>query len=346
MIRKELLDKLELVGTALAIDDLVPIFKCFAFDGKAVTACNHTLTITAPCETKDQFCLHGPTLLGLLQASLAEEVTFTTEGDDVVVETGKSVFQLPWFPLTDFPWQAPEGKYNTKIGVDADFIQGLENCLWSSSKDNTQPALMGVHFKPHPKLALCMYSCDGDAVTRRCVNGTATGKFDHLLPNAFCEALAKLTKGLEEIKGTLMTQPEWALASIGNLKIYGRLLEITNPLDHEDLIKKTLKMDPRYVPMPKGLAHALSRARVVADRESAKTVLKVAGAKLSLHTNASMGVIDDVLPYGDKSFAVKADVSAALVQRCTSLASEIAIMDNCCAFRDGDKLFVLVSNMG
>jgi DNA polymerase III sliding clamp (beta) subunit (PCNA family) len=347
MNRQDLLGTLELASLALAEDDLIPIFKCFAFSGKTVTACNHTLTIVAPCHTEEAFCLHGPTLMGLLRASHAEDVTFELTVDDVIVKAGKSVFKLPWFPPEDFPWQAPEGKYDTKINVDADFIKGLENCLWSSSKDNTQTPLMGVHIKPARKLGLAMYSCDGDAVTRHLISGNATGSFDHLLPNAFCEVAVKLKKAFEIANSVLVTQKDWALLTLGTFKLYGRLIEISNPLDHEDLIKKSLKVAPQWAVKPSGLDHALSRARVVADQESAKTVLNVSGGKLGLHTSASMGVIDDTLPYGDKSYVdTTAYVSAALVQRCASLCTGMAIMDNCLAFRDGEKLFILVSNMG
>jgi hypothetical protein len=120
---------------------------------------------------------------------------------------------------------------------------------------------------------------------------------------------------------------------------------IEKPLDHEDLIKRTLKAKPKYVKLPEGLGHALSRARVVADAESAKTVLTVAKDRLNLLTTASMGVIKDSLPFAGHS-DVQANVSAALIQRCIGLCDEMSIADNCCAFRSGKELFILVSNMG
>ena len=68
----------------------------------------------------------------------------------------------------------------------------------------------------------------------------------------------------------------WACVSLdSNYTVYGRLMVNDNPTDHEGLIKRSMKAKPKYVKIPESLHHALSRARVVADAESAKTVFTV-----------------------------------------------------------------------
>ena len=346
MLRKELVEKLELVSRALADNDIIPIFKCFAFTGNSVMAYNDALAIIAPCKTQEKFCVNGQVLLGLLSNSHTENVDFTIDGTDLVVKTGKSTFKLPWFPVEDFLFKAPTAKVTVRVPINQELVDGLAACLMTTSKDSSQAALMGV----------CMtevgfFSTDGDAITRY-LHQTAKNDIRYMLPNSFCETIVKLFEGLGSKRGVLGITGEWATCVLdggdGKLHadIYGRLLVVDNPIDYETWIKKTLKDKPRYVEIPKGLDRALSRARVVADPESAKTVLTIEGARMKLLTETSMGVIKDDLPYEDKSFATVANISAELTQRCLSLCTEMSVLPNCCCFRNGNRLFILTSNMG
>ena len=147
-------------------------------------------------------------------------------------------------------------------------------------------------------------------------------------------------------KGTINISKEWIKAGIDTgYTIYGRLIEITNPLDYEAEINNVLKHKPEFVPVPKGLDHALSRARVIADAESAKTSLSIVDGKLSLHTETHQGVVRDVLPYGKVSDTT-ADVSAEYVQRALGLSTEMSILEDWTVYRDEKSLFLVVSNLG
>jgi DNA polymerase III sliding clamp (beta) subunit (PCNA family) len=336
MIRQELVEKLESVSRALADNDIIPIFKCFCFDGQTVKAYNDALAIIAPCKTAEKFCVNGQILLGLLSNSHTENVEFSIGGQELTVKTGKSTFKLPWFPVADFLFKAPaETKF--VCNITEDFVAGLSACLMTSSKDNSQAALMGVCL-----VNSSLYSTDGDAITRYGKpNKDGAG---NMLPNSFCETLVKFGG-----TGMLSTNREWAKAKLDNgLLVYGRLIAVDNPIDYEMWVKKTIKDEPSYVEIPKGLDRALSRARVVADPESASTLLRIEGARMHLWTETSMGVVQDNLPYEDKILAVQANVSAELVQRCISLCNEMAVLPNCCCFYNGsgNKLFILTSNMG
>jgi hypothetical protein len=193
---------------------------------------------------------------------------------------------------------------------------------------------------------MAFYSCDGDALTRFTTKAKAVKGVSYLMPNIFCEAMVKIFKETEAEKGTLFCNQEWAYASLdGGYHIYGRLIEATDPVDYEELITKTVKGEVNFVPVPKGLDHALSRARVVADPESAKTVLDVMNG-LKLTTDTQMGLIKDFLPYGKHPDAVTANISAAMVQRAIGLCDEMAILDRCTVYRHGEELYMVVSNMG
>src|SRR5262245_15182222 len=108
MKRKELADKLTLVGTALAGNDLVAMFQNFCFDGKKVYAYNDALGIVAPCPTPKPFAVNGGVLLGLLTNSLAEDAELTVEPEAVIIKAGRSTFKLPYYPKSDFLFEPPE----------------------------------------------------------------------------------------------------------------------------------------------------------------------------------------------------------------------------------------------
>jgi len=339
MNREELVKKLGMVSQALAKDDLIPIFKCFAFTQENVMACNDTLAITSPCITEQAFCVHGETLKGLLENSHSETVEFSIKDDDLIVKAGKSVFKLPWFPVEDFLWFIPNAEPKAQFDLDADFITGLEACLLTTGTDTARAALMGVQFTNGT-----MYSTDGDALTRFVTS--AKVKHTFMLPNNFCNALIKVTKESEASGGSVVINDDWACVGLdSDYIVYGRLMVNDAPTDHEGLIKRTLKAEPRHVKIPDGLHRALSRARVVADAESAKTVFTVQLNRLELLTTAAMGVVKDTLPLSGHS-NVQANVSAERIQRCISLCDEMSVAENCCTFRSGNKLFILSGNLG
>jgi DNA polymerase III sliding clamp (beta) subunit (PCNA family) len=346
MKRSDLVKTLDLVSHALAGHDLVPMFKCFSFDSKYVTAYSDAIAIMAPCETNDTFALNGATLLGLLKNSHAEEVEFSIQDkQDVSIKTGKSRFRMPYFTKEEFLFEVPEGKWTSRMPLDEALLNGLSACLSTSSTDLAQPAWLGVHLRESTK-GIDLYGTDGDALTRFQTVGKRAPDAPCLMPNIFCEAVLRTCKETECKKGTLSLNDEWALAKLDTgYSIYGRLIKVDEPIDFEAEIKNTLKGKPEFTEVPKGLDHALSRARVIADPESAKTVLDLNGGKLRLTTETQMGQVNDTIPFA-AAYDVAAEVSAAMVQRAIGLCNEIAILEGCTVYRHGAALFMVVSNMG
>lgn len=338
-----------MVGRALAKDNLVPVFNCFCFDGDTVAAYDDHLgiiTIADPTNPDMTFAVNGATLLGLLRASQSAEVNFKLNDDhEVVVKAGKSNFKLPYQTKEDFLFKEPDSKWDAKLILGKDNPKGIQACLATSSKDTAHPALMGITFS-QKQPNICLYSCDGDAVSRyQLPMKSQQGTNDFMAPNAFWETMLKVLAEKEDATASILTfSKEWALASIGGYAIYGRLIDNPTPLDHEGLIKDTLKEEPFFVSIPEELDHALSRARVVGDPESKPTQLTVAGGKLSLLTDTHLGVVRDVLSFEHPD--VVALVSAELMQRSVAVTTEMAIMSNCCVFKQGEHLFTLLMNFG
>lgn len=342
MNRKELVAKLELIKPALAKTNLVPIYTCFTFDDGLIIAYNDQMAILAPIGrvAKQPFAVNGETLLGLLTNTEADNVAFAVEAENVVLTAGKGNYKLPYFEQKEFLFEAPPEDWATELEITDELIEGLTACLTTSSQDNTMPALMGVCFSLEQD---AMYSCDGDAITKFSLD--FDGKGQYTAPNEFCDALLKI-RGIEgNEKGTLGLNNDWAKAVFeSGYVLYGRVIE-KSPLDHENLIKKTLKDVGDFVEIPVGLNAALSRARVLADAESKKTALIIHKGKLTLETSTHMGQASDELTIqGHRN--VEAIVHASLIQRPIGLCDSIMVLDNCTAFKKGDRLLQVFSNVG
>ncbi len=348
MNRQELVNKLELVYPEVADTNLVPVFTCFMFRAKSIAAYNDSLGIIFKGGIgTDPFAVGGKVLLELLRNTRAEEVTFQVTEQDVVVKTGKSVVRLPYFKQDEFLFNEPKEVYNEALEITPDLLKGIEICLTTSSKDMSQPAIMGVCF--NFDLSIKLFSCDGDAITRVNVNpssGRTLSKAVHTVPNAFCEALLKIAKESETYLGDLELSQNWAKATLLNgITIYGRMIVNDKPLDHAELIKRGMVGKQAFVGVPLGLNEALTRARVLADPESGKTVMTVENGKLRLVTTTHMGDLKDELAIKGHD-DVEALVHASLVQRSLEVCDKISIQEGVTAYQLDDTVLIVVGNIG
>lgn len=338
--RAELVKKLDL--TSRALGDAAAVFKCFVFNGESVTCYNDTLAIVAPCEIGLTFAVNGPTLLGLLKNSQSEEVEFELEQFDVLIKAGKSTFKLPFLTKDSFLFEEPDETTEIELFLNNELKSGIQSCLETASNDLSQQALMGLVIPASAK-KVTFYSCDGDALTRYSTQLKNAVSSDKTIPGSFCDAVLKSMKDSDSASGILSICKDWVIAALDSeYIIYGRLLNTKSPVDHADLVKKTLKKDPVFVYPPKELKEALGRAAVISDQETVKTILSVKNGVLSFLTEASIGIVRDEIPLKNHS-DVQAHVSASAMLNL--LLPELAIMDNCCVFREGDNLFRLLSNM-
>jgi DNA polymerase III sliding clamp (beta) subunit (PCNA family) len=341
--REELVNKLGIVGKALAGNNMIPVFTNFVFTEDSVSAYDGTVAIVGPCKVTDSFAVHGTTLLGLLSNSLGEVAELKLKEGTLTVKVGRSTFKLPTMDKDQFLFEAPTGKWDERILINDEFAMGLQGCLSTVSKDQSMMALTAVRLTLDSTDPV-LYSCDGDAITKYWItDGSLSTGADYLLPGYFCEQLVRVMKDTKAEKGTLFITSEWAKAEFDSgYTVYGRMVEGNNPLNHEELLNETMKEVPEYVEIPAELDAALTRARILADKTSAPTKLEVKGNKLTLTTNTPSGDAVDTLNYVGSG--VTAHVNPGHIQRALGNCREICIMDNCVVFSK-DKLIQLISNM-
>lgn len=338
MNRKYLVDTLELIKPALAKNNTVPIFQSYCFEPGSVSAYNDTVGICGPVDHEDSFGVHGTTLLGMLSASSAEEVAIVRGDNELTLKAGKSVTKLPYDPEENFIFKEPGGKWDIQIPYTQTLHEALELCLKTVSNDETQLALHGVTIEGNH-----LYSCNGDTITKIKIKDGSKSRF--LMPTPFCEAVVKLWSSLEMTKGILKFNKEWVHAHFEDWSVYGRVLEIKEPIDFENLIKRTVKGKPAMVEIPDGFSEALSRARVLADPESQRTVFKIGKGKAELYTETPMGTVHDVFElrgHGD----VECSINASHVQRSLDNCDLCAFTGQATLLSKGDDIFILISNMG
>jgi len=336
MQRAELVKTLELIKPALATNNMVPIFQCFNFNGNSVSAYDDTIAIMGPTEETVEFAIHGNTLLGLLNNSRAEEVNigFT---DSCNITLGKTVSKFPFMDKTDFIFTPPEGKFPNKLNFTEGVANALKTCLETTSSDTTQAGLLGISI-----VGDFLYSCNGDSLTRFKLKQGIKGRV--LMSTPFCSAVLKLWSTLNMTSGMLYFNDEWVHAYFGDWSVYGRILEVQDPINFETLIKNNLKGQTPVQPIPDDMDEALSRARVLSDPESQKTVLTVSKGKLKMLTETHMGEIKDELSLKDHPDVI-ANVNASHLQRAIRHCDHFSILERCVLLEKTPDVLMLVSNM-
>lgn len=342
MNRKELLTVLNTCSAALARTDLIPIYKCFRFDGANVLAYNYSIGIEGVCPTDEKFAVDGKTLIGLLGESRSEDISIELHDDNsLTMKADRSTFKLPFHTPEEFSFEdLINEKWDLELTINADFLKGLDLCSVTASRDQAQGALLGIYVTADAVL----YSSDGDALTRYELGSEVHGEGTFMIPNDFCDALLSLSKGLEALGGTLYVNKNWAYAKLTDgYSLYGRMIELPDTLDFEDQIKKTMKDGTGFVAIPEGFSESLSRAKVVADQETAKTTITIEKGRMRLVTDTSFGIVRDSLScIGHENMV--ANVSASHIQRSLSYCRRFVAQQNYCAL-ESENILILIGNM-
>lgn len=352
MNRKELLEVLEVVKPALASDNLIPIYRNYCFDEGKVLAYKDNLGIVAPCNVTETFSVDGKLFFDMLKSSTVKELTIEMDREDLIIKAGKSRIKLPYKDKSEFIFEEPEQeKWKLMLDMNDDLYKAFELCLLTTSIDSSKEALNGITVKGDDGITL--YSSNTDSLTRYKLdlsdtNGTKQEKVTYTIPNEFCEAILRIGDKFKNPSGQLYINENWVFAELGNdYRIYGRIIDVVNHLDFEDMISRNMKGEHKFIPIPKGIIHALNRARVLADPENRPTEIKVIKGKATLYTETHLGVVKDIIRFDKEHLDVETLITAKNIQKPASLCDKMTILDNCSAFLSEDENhLVLVARYG
>lgn len=100
----------------------------------------------AEIQTQGKVLVQGKLLSDISKALTNKPVTFTLEGSRVQVTAGKSKFQLPTIPNSEYPNLPPLPQESGSIGSSL-FTEAVAQVAIAASRDDSLPKLTGVHIE-------------------------------------------------------------------------------------------------------------------------------------------------------------------------------------------------------
>lgn len=339
--RAELVAKLATVAPALSDGKIIKILDHFWFTGNELMTFNDTLAIAVPLKTDFVGALPS-TLSKYLGTINRDTVQLTRDDMKVKLTVPKSPMKITLAVMSaedfTFTWPAKPNKVNLAHDVDKDFRAALKTCLRSLGNDGQRPETRGVTVIADKKTAQ-LYTTDSATMSTAVVANmrSAAGYFRAILPGAFCKELAKSAKD-----GKLVITDSYCEFVADEYKLYGRLLETSEPLDFPLIIGRHVSGEQlaTAIAIPKNLHDALNRAKITAEDSTVgrpETMLDVTARGLKITAVATNATDDFIAFKGHPEVFTKCDVTRLLdalddFQKIYIGASAIALLSETAAY--------------
>lgn len=151
-----LLSKMQLIGSIIGTNTVIPICECFLFDIKkgkltlSATDLEISISVSIPVETKESIIMAIPAkiLIDTLKNLPEQPLTFTLddEKDECEIKTDNGRYHIAGQPGKDFP-KLPVAKDSVELRIPADtLLDIITKTLIAISSDELRPAMTGVFF--------------------------------------------------------------------------------------------------------------------------------------------------------------------------------------------------------
>ncbi len=354
MIRKDLLNALNLVGPALESYGLIPILTNFCFDGETVTAYDSIVGIQAVCDAPINGALPGKVLLDWLNTSLVKELDISTKDNKTTFKTKARKLTLPTLPEEDFLFEIPE--LDDPIGfniLDDKFIGAIKLCLpiLQQQKVTNILPLMGItlvldkdiiDIYSSSGLSLCHYHLTDQAVSKNT-------KESFILGPEFCKAFYQTYRKLEVTGCYIAMDAKSVVACIktkdnNDVTLFGGLVNAT-PMDFETEIEQSIDLDNlNYIPIPDRLGAALQGASAIMKFPDYAAEVEITGNKMKLVITTEIGETRDLIKIDKGHGDIKATCNPGIMQQAISNCSDMCITENHMILRDGDSFIHILAN--
>ncbi|HUR53218.1 MAG TPA: DNA polymerase III subunit beta, partial [Gemmataceae bacterium] len=228
----------------------------------------------------------------ILRESNADEVSLDASDEGTKVRAGSSRFEMPGFPVDEFP-DIPTfddgGRYHeVTAGVLRTMIK--RTAFAADKKDSTRFALSGVLWDAEGKNARLVATdskrlavCEGPATLYGPAENT---KASHLVPAKTIGLLERnLTDDGELVRVGL--RPNEALFQTERAMIYTRLVEGRFP-PFRDIIANTRKQANRKIPLPVGaFLSCVRQAAIMTDDESKRVDMTFAPGTVTMQARGA-----------------------------------------------------------
>jgi hypothetical protein len=237
-------------------------------------------------------------------------------------------------------------------GINVNVLRAVGHCMLSIGTDTSVIEQLGVTLEPAQGGA-SFYATDDSTLSRAYVKTTTTYP-RAILPRMFCEQMLRLDDqfGEEDFAFKLASraregsgQERFALYFVGEILLYGRLLETRNPLNFEERIGYNLPNQSAATKaayeVPEAFHSALERASIVCDAERRPTQIKVSSGKMTLSSESEHEEVKDVIngiPASQKNVDISID--AKLLRRGRHF-TKINLTERCVLLTNGGWLYLV-----
>lgn len=305
--RVTLLKALETIAPALSTSNLIPILNHIWFTGTSLLCFNDQIALSVPLKTDFKGAVPS-TLLTLLKNSGAKEVEFVPgEDHELEIKAAKARLRLSTMTPEGFIFKIPESKKRSMLSNSGDFAKALGACLRSIGADASVPEQMGITLIPNSK-QLHLYATNDVTLSHVRVQVKDQPKKRCILPTEFCRQFVALVKGANPV--SLEISDDYALAKLGDVTLFGRLVASDHPLDFDTILKDGFPDFGKSDKLPKtpaGIRFALERATIITSSrlEPTKTKFVVQGESMEMISASDRGTVNDRLMADKNQKAVK-----------------------------------------
>ena len=300
MRRKDFYEALKLAQPALATKDLIPVFSCYFFDGKTVTACNDAVAVNTPCDLPLAGGVLGKVLFDWLGASKAKTVqgSVRAKTKDALFKAGRSKLVLGVTPSSDFNFSFPK-KRGIKLVIPKGFIEAVKRSGQFMGRDPSHPWCLGVALRLE-KAKLTFWTCDNFTASRSRVGVVDLPKKAEGLEVALSPQFVDLVNALaRKLKLTSFElSSDWVEAQFsGGTRVWSKLLKTTATEQFKKVFSDiTKKKKAESIPVPGGFEDSLERVSVVLSSAVDKHAeLSVENGKLNLLAHSPIGEVKESL---------------------------------------------------
>lgn len=343
--RKELLDKLEVVSPALSTNELLPVLTHYWLTGETLMAFNDQIAIEVPCHSDVVGAVPG-VLLSLVKNSKAREAELTHTNDNFLVRLASTRIKLAHLSKDNFVFNMPKkGKHVLIVKDRKAFFEALGVCMLSVGTDTAVTDQLGVTLLADGKSALMAFATDNASIAHARIelaSGSAALKQRVILSSQFVKQVLALGPSAKNIH--LEINDDYALFEVPGVRVFGRLIVSTSPIDFDDIVKRHFPAEARkqLVQIPSKLKLMLDRAVIITDSmtDQAATTVTCDGEVMKFVSRTGRGeVVETVQLPGHPS--VKVRLEPKLLRVGYGKFDDMIVTERCAVMVRGDSFYMV-----
>jgi DNA polymerase III sliding clamp (beta) subunit (PCNA family) len=278
----------------------------------------------------------------------------TAEDDSLNIKAGSARIKLGLLPPSQFLFDMPEPpKPDEGIPLATqDLKAALECCMMSVSNDTSVPDYLGITIMPKEK-DLLLYATNGHTISRAKLTSKVPIPINRvILSGKFIAQLLRLVG--RGARGNLVIASDHSIAQVGNVTLFGRLIESSKPLPLEDTYSHHVpaNVHNQLYQIPSALRLILERAVIITDGATDQTSTQVTvkngtdgKRRMVFKSQSTRGEITDRMEVTDAQPDVDTQFRAKLLKNGFGAFDKMLVTEQCVVM-SRDQFSYLVATVG